>query len=151
MARWLGLDHGTKRIGLAVGETTTGIATPLEVISAKPFHEVIRRILDLAEQYGAGGIVVGWPLNMDDTEGDQARLARRIARDIAHGTHLAVRIWDERLSSFAADKALAGYLTRKQKKARQDAVAAASMLADFLACDGPTKAPSPEESPEPSE
>ena len=151
MARWLGLDHGAKRIGLAVGETTTGIATPLEVISAEPFNEVIRRVLDLAEQYGAGGIVVGWPLNMDDTEGNQARLARRMARDIAHRTHLAVRIWDERLSSFAADKALAGYLTRKQKKARQDAVAAASMLADFLACDGPTKAPSPEESPEPSE
>ncbi len=147
MARWLGLDHGTRRIGLAVGEMTTGIATPLAVIPAEPLDEVIRRVLDLAEQYGAAGIVVGWPLNMDDTEGDQARLARRMARDIADATHLVVRIWDERLSSFAADQALAGHLTRKQKKARQDAVAAASMLEDFLACDGPSKALSPEESP----
>ena len=147
MARWLGLDHGTKRIGLAVGETTTGIVTPLEVISAKPFDEIVRRILELVEEYHAAGIVVGWPLNMDDTEGDQARLARGMACDIARETHIAVRIWDERLSSFAADKALAGHLTRKQKKARQDAVAAASMLEDFLACDGPNKASSPEEPP----
>jgi len=145
MARWLGLDHGTRRIGLAVGETTTGIATPLEVLPAEQFDRVLRRVLDLARRYQVAGIVVGWPLNMDGTEGDQARSARQVARDISCRTDLEVRIWDERLSSFAADKALAGRLTRKQKKSRQDAVAAASMLEDFLACDGPTKAPSPQQ------
>ena len=87
--------------------------------------------------------MVGWPLNMDGTEGPQGRLAREMAADLARRTGLDVRLFDERLTSFAADKALAGTYTRKQKKARQDAVAAAALLGDFLAADGPAVAPRP--------
>ena len=150
MGRWLGIDHGTRRIGIAAGSTGDGIASPVGVIAAEPAAEAIERIRELVEQYSAEGVVVGWPLNMDDTEGPQGRLARQMASDLALATGLDVRLWDERLSSFAADEALAGSYTRKQKKARQDAVAAAAILADFLAADGPAGAPRPDEIDEPA-
>jgi putative Holliday junction resolvase len=143
MGRWLGIDHGTKRIGLAVGSTADGIASPVGALPAEPFDDAVARIGRLAGDYGVEGIVVGWPLNMDDTEGPQGRLARVAAREVAEATGLDVRLWDERLSSFAADEALAGAYTRKKKRARRDAVAAAAMLRDFLAGDGPATAPRP--------
>jgi len=145
MGRWLAIDHGTKRIGIAVGSTADGVATPLAVIPAEPPSAVAERIGQLASDYGAEGIVVGWPLNMDDTEGPQGKLARRMASRLAEAVDTDVRLWDERLSSFAADQALAGAFTRKQKRARQDAVAAAAILRDFLAADGPRAAPRPGE------
>ena len=145
MTRWLGIDHGTRRIGVAVGSVAEAIASPVAVVGARPLEAAIRRIRQLAEEYGAAGVVVGWPLNMDDTEGPQGVLAREMASSLARSTGLDVRLWDERLSSFAADQALAGTYTRKQKKARQDAVAAAVMLRHFLTADGPRAAPRPDE------
>lgn len=145
MGQWLGIDHGTKRIGVAVGNTTDGIALPVTVLTDQPFETAARRIADLADEYGAEGIVVGWPLNMDDTEGPQGRKTRAWADRLAQITDLDVRLWDERLSSFAADKALAGTFTRKQKRARQDAVAAAEILQDFLSSGGPEGAPRPDQ------
>jgi len=145
MGRWLGIDHGTKRVGVAAGSTADGIASPLKGLSAEPPDEMLQAIDRLADEYGAEGIVVGWPLNMDDTEGPQGRLVRAMAVDLARATGRDVRLWDERLSSFEADQRLAGQLTRKKKKARQDAVAAAVMLQDFLASGGPDAAPRPDE------
>jgi putative Holliday junction resolvase len=140
MGFWLGIDHGTRRIGVALGSTANGIASPLEVVAAEPWDRAVARIRQLAEEYRAEGLVVGWPLNTDDTEGPQGVLVRQAACRLAEQTGLDVRLWDERLTSFAADQALAGAYTRKGKKARQDAVAAAEILRDFMACDGPTKA-----------
>ena len=145
MSVWLGIDHGTRRIGIAVGDTTAAIATPLEVIAAEPESEAIATIGRLANKFHAGGLVVGWPLNMDDTEGPQAKLCRDLARRLAADLKLDVRMWDERLSSFAADQALAGKFTRKKKRARQDAVAAAAFLQDFLSAGGPESASNPEQ------
>jgi putative Holliday junction resolvase len=133
MSSWLGIDHGTKRIGVAVGNTESRIATPLEVIPATPLEQAIQRIGELARQYAVEGIVVGLPINMDGSVGPQAALAREMADRLAQALALPVRLFDERFSSFAADQALAGQLTRKKKKARQDALAAATMLTDFLA------------------
>lgn len=149
MGCWLGIDHGTKRIGLAAGTTEEGIASPLTVIPAEPLQEAFAKIRRLAADYRAEGVVVGWPLNMDDTAGPQADLARQMACRLGEATGLDVRLWDERLSSFAADKALAGNYTRRKRKARRDAVAAAAMLTDFLAADGPQRAPHPDEIDEP--
>ena len=108
------------------------------VLSGPP--AAIDRIQQLAREYNAQAIVVGLPLNMDDTEGPQARLSRTWAVQLAAVCGLEVRLWDERLSSFTADQALAGRYTRKQKKARQDAYAAAAILQDFLNSSGPEKA-----------
>ena len=141
MGRWLGIDHGTRRIGVAVGSTSDGVATPLTVIEAASIRRAAERIRRLADEYGAEGIVVGWPLNMDDTEGPQAKLARAAAADLAEATGMDVRLWDERLSSFAADELLAGTLSRKKVRHWQDAVSAAAILRDFLASGGPQAAP----------
>jgi len=145
MGRWLGIDHGTKRMGIAAGSTSDGIASPVAVVPAEPIAEAHDRIRQLADDYSVEGVVVGWPLNMDGSQGPQALLARQMARGLAEATALDVRLWDERLSSFAADEALAGTYTRKKKKARQDAVAAAAILSDFLANDGPANAPRPDD------
>jgi putative holliday junction resolvase len=143
MKRWLGVDHGTKRIGLAVAQEGQEIAGPVAVIDAHPPQAAYQRIAEVAREYEVGGVVVGWPINMDDTEGPQALLARAFASALARATGLDVRLWDERLSSADADSKLAGLYTRKQKRARHDAVAAATMLRDFLAANGPEVAPKP--------
>lgn len=145
MAKWFGLDFGTKRIGVSAGNDTDGIASPLTVIEENAPDRIIARITELIHEYDVQGIVVGWPLNMDDTEGPQGKLTRQFAQQLAEETHLDVRLWDERLTSYAADQVLAGQFTRKKKKQRQDAVAAAVILQDFLSAGGPSGAPRPDE------
>ncbi len=145
MDRWLGIDHGSKRVGVAVGDASVAIATPVTVLDGANLDHIIRRIVELAEEHGASGAVVGWPLNMDDTEGPQGKIARAFAANLADQTDLDVRLWDERLSSFQADQALAQTFTRKKKKARQDAIAAAVILQDFLSAGGPQGAPRPDQ------
>lgn len=132
----MGIDYGTRRIGVAAGNTEDGIATPIAAVPAEPAAKAIAEILRLAEQYQAEGIVVGHPLNMDDSEGPQAKLSRDFAGKLAESGELDVRLWDERLSSFEADEALRGRLTRKKRQRRQDAVAAAVILHDFLSRGG---------------
>jgi len=148
MSHWLAIDHGTKRLGLAVGDTTSQVATPVKVLKATPADAALEEILCLARQYHSDGIVVGWPINMDDSEGPQAKAARSLAKELADISELEVRLWDERLSSFQADSYMAGKLTRKKRRARQDAVAAAVILEDFLTHDGPNSAPTPDGKPE---
>ncbi|MFP4105003.1 MAG: Holliday junction resolvase RuvX [Phycisphaerae bacterium] len=145
MGSWLGIDHGTKRIGVAVGDTLTGIASPVEIITDSTELMALERIAALAGEYGVDGVVFGWPLNMDSTEGDQGKIVREFAKTLVDRTGLDVRLWDERLSSFAADQALAGTFTRKKRKARQDAIAASYILQDFFRSHGPTNAPQPHE------
>lgn len=143
MARWLGIDSGTRRVGVAAGSTEDGIASPVTTLTAEPSARLIEQIIRLAEDYQAVGVVVGLPVNMDGSESDQSRAARRLAREIADAADLDVRLWDERLSSFAADNALAGRLTRKKRRARQDSIAAAEILRDFLDSNGPDTAARP--------
>ena len=146
MARWLALDHGARRIGLAVADEGSGVATPLGQLPAGA-ADLARRVARLAQEYAAGGIVVGWPLNDDGSEGPQAAQARRFAAALAGQVDLDVRLWDERLSSFQADRQLAGAFTRKGRKRRHDSVAAAAFLQDFLAAGGPASAPRPTDVP----
>ncbi len=145
MSGWLGIDHGHKRIGVAVGNVEDGIATPVTMLAAEPAAGVPTEIGRLAGEYDVCGIVIGLPLNMDDTLGPQAIKAVEFAAEIEAETGRDVRLWDERLSSFQADSDLAGHMTRKKRKARQDAIAAAVFLGDFLANNGPAVAKRPAE------
>ena len=147
-SRYLGVDWGTKRIGLALGGPEQGVGSPLKMIHAGPSHDDdARSILAVAHEYDADGIVIGLPLNMDGTEGPQAKRSRELARAIegllvsggdgASGGDRArgieIHLHDERLTSHAADQRLIEReLTRGQKKARQDAVAAQILLQSFL-------------------
>ncbi|KKK66792.1 hypothetical protein LCGC14_2960530 [marine sediment metagenome] len=145
MGQWICIDHGDKRIGLAAGSTEQGIASPLKVIPAEPHDDAVAAIKTTAADYNADGLVVGWPLNMDDSEGPQGKVARAFAAELAEATGMDVRMWDETLSSFAADGRLAGHLTKQKRKRRRDAAAAAAILEDFLRRDGPIDAPSPDQ------
>jgi putative Holliday junction resolvase len=147
MPRWLGLDHGSKRIGAAVGDSEQGVVSPVATLPAEPLEDALRRVAELAGEYHAHGIVVGWPLNMDGSEGPQGKAARHVAATLAEMCDMDVRMWDERLSSFEADRRLAGRLTRKKRRAKQDALAAAVILEDFLRQDGPRRAPRPGDKP----
>lgn len=139
--RWLGIDHGHKRIGVAVGDTQARLASPVGLIRGA---DAFKQILQYAREYEVAGVVVGWPINIDGTEGPQGRLARQFALDLARQTSLDVRLWDERLSSFVADQHLKGLLTRKKRRQHQDSIAAAAILGDFLAGDGENTATKPQ-------
>lgn len=132
--RYLGVDLGTKRIGLAIADLDTRIASPVCMIQAKgSIEQDARAIAEVAAEYGAKNVVVGLPLNMDGTEGPQAKLSKSLAAMLTSLAGLTVYLHDERLTSHAADARLIDRdLTRKKKKARQDAVAAQILLESFL-------------------
>ncbi len=134
MLRILGIDYGTKRVGLAVGDTDVGIASPLETIEIRgDIADQIRVVLSATQDYDVGAFVVGLPLNMDGTEGEQAKLTRRFGDVLAHTGGKPVHYWDERLSSHAAQELLQpAELTRKKRKAVEDSVAAQVILQSYL-------------------
>lgn len=134
MPRFLGIDHGTKRIGLAVSDPCATIASPLTTVAASGnLSEEVAAVLTCAKEYDIDAFVVGLPLNMDDTEGDQAKTVRRFGAELGRISGKVVHFWDERLSSHAAEELLRpAELTRKKRKARLDRVAAQVMLQGFL-------------------
>ena len=134
MPRFLGIDHGSKRIGLAVSDPGATLASPLTTITASGnLSDEIAAVLSYAKGYDIDAFVVGLPLNMDDTEGDQAKTVRRFGTELARITGKPVHYWDERLSSHAAEELLRpAELTRKKRKARLDRVAALVILQGFL-------------------
>ncbi len=134
-ARYIGIDHGTKRIGLAVSDPVGSIASPLTTITAPPGVDAqVRQTIDaVSDQFDIDEWVVGHPLNMDGSEGQQAKISSRFAALLATATGDPVHLWDERLSSAQADVYLAeGGLTSKKKKARRDMLAAQIILQSFL-------------------
>jgi putative Holliday junction resolvase len=134
MAHIVGVDYGTKHIGLAVGDTDVGIASPLETIDPRSnimdqVHSVLSAVLD----YGVSAFVVGLPLNMDGTEGEQARITRNFGDALANTSGRPVHYWDERLSSQAAQGLLRpAELSRKKRKALENSVAAQVILQSYL-------------------
>jgi len=134
IARYLGIDYGTKRIGLAVGDTEGRIATPLRVIvrGGRPTDDAAQ-IISAGDEYAVDAYVLGIPFNMDGSEGPQAKLTRAFGALLAERCSRPVHAWDERLSSRGADENLIELdLTHKKKKARQDALAAQIILQAFL-------------------
>ena len=132
--RYLSIDLGDRRTGLAVGDDETKIATPAGRIETSDSHQRLRLIEGAIKEHRPDAIVLGLPLNMDGTEGPAARKARQVAEQIAVRTGLPVHPVDERLTSDSANDRLMGSgLTRKARKRYRDALAAAEILKDFLA------------------
>jgi putative holliday junction resolvase len=134
--RTLAIDYGTRRVGLALSDEGGRFASPLDVLSSDV--DVIRQVVELTKREQVGRIVVGLPLNMDDTTGPAAKQAIIFGRQVAAATGVDVLFVDERLSSFDAEQQLISQkragrkLTRQMKKDRLDALAAASFLQAFL-------------------
>jgi len=133
--RYLAIDLGDKRTGLAVGDDVTGLVSPAGVVEKPrvPGEELLAGIVAAVEEYGPVALVVGLPLNMDGTEGPRSRIVREVAQRIAAHTGLETVFQDERLTSADADWSMArSGLTRGQKKNRRDAIAAAAILRDYF-------------------
>ena len=103
-AVWMAIDYGSRRIGLAVSDYDGRLAMPAEVLQGR--NNVVLdagEVMRAADEYDVDGFVVGLPLNMNGTEGPQAQFARRFAEELARRTGKPVELYDERLSSAAAD------------------------------------------------
>ena len=129
--RYLAIDYGIKRTGLAICDRNETITSPLAVIEGQ--KGLLKRIEDIIKTEGVGAIVLGLPLNMDDSEGPQAKLVLKFSEQLKADLGIPIFLQDERLSSFIAEeKIAAAELTRKKKKKRLDAIAAAEILQAFL-------------------
>lgn len=114
----MGLDLGTKTIGLALSNPERTLATPLTTIRRKKFTLDVQSLLALAEERKITGLVLGLPLNMDGTQGPRVQATRAFARNLEAKTPLTVAFWDERLSTAAAERELIALDTKRAKRAR---------------------------------
>lgn len=129
----IGLDLGSKTIGVAASDPDRRVAAPVETISRQRFNVDARRILDLAAERRAAGLVLGLPINMDGSEGPRAQATRAFARNLAGLTELPIALWDERLSTAAVERALiAADASRAKRKNVIDQHAAAYILQGAL-------------------
>lgn len=134
MTRFLAVDLGDRRTGLAVGDDETGFVAPLEVLEIPRGPALLAAVAERVRGHDADVVVVGLPLNMDDSEGPRAKISRAFAAELGEAAGRPVELVDERLTSFEAESQLAGRgHTRRQKKRRLDAVAAAELLRGHLA------------------
>jgi putative Holliday junction resolvase len=113
----LGLDLGTKTIGVATSDPDRRLATPVETVSRTNFTADAERLLALASERNAVGFVLGLPINMDGSEGPRAQSVRAFARNFAARTQLPIALWDERLSTAAVERELIEADTSRKKRA----------------------------------
>jgi putative Holliday junction resolvase len=132
-ARLLGVDLGTKTVGLALSDVERRIATPLETLKRTKFTPDAAAIRAVVARFGVGGLVVGLPLNMDGSEGPRAQATRAFVRNLRPILGLPIAFWDERLSTMAATRMLIDAdASRARRDALVDKVAAAYILQGAL-------------------
>jgi len=127
--RLMGLDLGEKTIGIAVGDPGHRVATPVTTIRRSKFAEDARQLLKLIDERHVAGLVIGWPLNMDGSEGPRCQSTRQFARNLAKLRDLPMAFRDERLSTVAVTRdMLAADLSRAKRAKMVDESAAAFIL-----------------------
>jgi putative Holliday junction resolvase len=131
--RILGVDHGQKRIGIAVSDQTGAISRPLTILVHRSRQDDVQRTLDLAAGQGARLIVVGQSLDEDGVPNLAGRQAARFAELLGTKGNIPVVLWDESMSSWDATRArIAAGARRKRRRAAVDAAAAATILQSYL-------------------
>ena len=130
----VGLDLGSQTIGVAVSDMTWMIASPLALIERRKFTLDVETLFGLMETRGAGGLVIGLPINMDGTEGPRCQSARAFARHLLRIRDVPIAFWDERLSSAAVNRVLISEAdsTRSRRAGAVDKMAAAWILQGAL-------------------
>ena len=132
-ARLLGLDVGTKTVGLALSDVTRTIATPYETLRRTKFTADAKAIAEIVAKEGVGGLIIGLPLNLDSSEGPRAQSTRAFARNLAAHIDLPMAFWDERLSTAAVERHLIeADASRKRRAEVIDRMAAAYILQGAL-------------------
>jgi putative Holliday junction resolvase len=115
--RLIGIDAGTKTLGLALSDVTRTIASPLETIRRTKFAADARRLLALAAEHDITGLVLGLPVNLNGSEGPRAQATRAFARNLNALVDLPILLWDERLTTAAAERALLEADTSRKRRA----------------------------------
>ena len=130
---WMGLDLGTKTIGVAVSDRLLSSATPLHTVRRKKFSADAQALVDVITNRDIGAIILGLPRNMDGSEGPRCQSTRAFARNLSALTNLPIGYWDERLSTVAAERALLEADTSRKRRAEViDHVAAGYILQGAL-------------------
>ena len=131
--RVIGLDVGTKTIGLALSDTRLVIASPLETIRRRRFRDDMAVLFALVERHDVGGLVIGLPLSLASTDSPRTQSVRQFARNLLALREMPVAFWDERLSTAAVTREMIAHdMTRKRRAEIVDKVAAAYILQGFL-------------------
>lgn len=131
--RVLALDHGAKRVGVAISDELRMIAQPLEFIAAEPFDAFAARLREILAGKPCELILVGMPRNMDGTFGPAAEKVRTFIEQLKPAVGVPIRAWDERLTSAQANRVLLqANVRRAERKEKVDAMAAAILLQSFL-------------------
>jgi putative holliday junction resolvase len=131
--RLLGLDVGTKTIGMALSDTTHIIATPLDTIRRTRFRDDLKRLLDEIARHRIGGIVIGLPLALDGSDSPRTQGVRQFAKNLMAHTELPIAFWDERLSTAAVERGMIeADLSRRRRAELIDKAAAAYILQGLL-------------------
>lgn len=136
--RIMGLDLGSKTVGVAISDALLITAQGIEIIRRKDenkLRQTLARIEELIVEYEVGEIVIGLPKNMNNTLGDRAEISMEFKEKLERRTGLKVELWDERLTTVAADKAMieAG-IRREERKEHVDRIAAVLILQGYLDC-----------------
>jgi putative holliday junction resolvase len=133
--RLMGLDVGEKTIGMAVSDALLSIATPLDTIRRGKFTKDIEALKKVVTERKVGGFVIGYPINMNGTEGPRCQSTRQFARNIHEKLALPIFLWDERMSSLAVERMMdEAELSRNRKAALVDKLAASYILQGALDC-----------------
>jgi putative Holliday junction resolvase len=131
--RLMGLDLGTKTLGLALSDVTRTIASGLATLSRSKFSADARQLLELAGRHDIGGFVIGLPINLDGSSGPRAQATRAFARNLSKLTPMPILCWDERLSTAQAERTLLeADLSRRRRAKVVDKVAATLILQSAL-------------------
>jgi putative Holliday junction resolvase len=131
--RILALDHGTKRIGIAVSDELKMIAQPLEFVAAEPFADVLARLKELIQDKQVELILVGLPRNMNGSYGPAAVKVQDFVAALRGALTVSIKTWDERLTSAQANRCLIqGNVRRDKRKEKVDKMAAAILLQSYL-------------------
>src|SRR4051812_45403939 len=124
--RVLALDHGTKRVGLAISDEMGMIAQPLTFLPAEPIAEFLEDLKKVVAEKNVDSILIGIPRNMDGSYGPAAEKARKFVEQVKAVVNVPIRTWDERLTTVAANRALIeGGMRRDKRKIKVDQTAAA--------------------------
>src|SRR5437764_5182438 len=131
--RILALDHGTKRIGVAISDELKMIAQPVEFIPAEPFANFLARLKEILREKEVELILLGLPRNMDGTYGPAALKVQDFAAALRNAVTVPIKMWDERLTSAQANRFLIeGNVRREKRKEKVDKTAAAILLQSYL-------------------
>lgn len=132
--RFLGLDLGTKTIGLALSDTGHHIASPYLTLARKKFTQDAAELVKIAARENVGALVLGLPVNMDGTEGPRCQATRAFARNIALQIPVPIALWDERLSTVAVQRMMTeeADLSRARRAELVDKLAASYILQSYL-------------------